>query len=90
MCAITVLLSLINLGSSIALSAILSLNSVATLVSYSVPIILLVIPKLAREHPRYGPLKLGRWGLPINLFAICFLLWGGLWGAISDYESDYV
>lgn len=74
-----IILSLINLGSSVALFALLSLNALAILFSYIPPIVFLLIRKLSGEHPRYGPFKLGRWGIPINLFAIAFLSWGTFW-----------
>jgi len=69
------LLSLLNLGSSVAFGAIISLPGLGLCISYLIPITLLTIRKLKGEHPRYGPFKLGRWGLPINCFAICFLIW---------------
>lgn len=76
---VSVILSLINLGSSVALFAIISLNAFANLVSYSIPITLLMIRKLLNEHPRYGPFKLGRWGIPVNMFGLCYLIWNAFW-----------
>lgn len=69
------LLSLLNLGSSVAFGAIISLPGLGLCISYLIPITLLTIRKLKGQHPRYGPFKLGRWGLPINLFAICICTW---------------
>lgn len=79
MCVVVLVLSLINLGSTVALSAIVSLNAFANLVSYTIPITLLLIRKLTGEHPRYGPFQLGRWGIPLNLFSIAFLVWNAFW-----------
>lgn len=78
-CGVVVVLSLINLGSTVALSAIISLNALAILFSYIPPIVLILIRKLSGEHPQYGPFHLGRWGIPINMFSLCFLVWGCFW-----------
>ena len=47
--------------------------------SYLVPITLILIRKLEGRHPAYGPWKLGRWGIPINLFAILYGLYVAIW-----------
>jgi len=36
------------------------------------PILFLLIRKLEGRHPVYGPFKLGKWGIPINLFALIY------------------
>ena len=74
-----VLLSLINIGSSIAFTALVSLPMVALSISYFIPILLLLLRKLSGKHPQYGPFKLGRWGVPINIAALCFLLFIIVW-----------
>jgi amino acid transporter len=73
------LISLINLGSSTAFFAILSLGTLALYISYIVPTTLILIRKLEGRHPAYGPFKLGRWGIPINLFAIVYALYVSIW-----------
>ncbi|KAF2747794.1 amino acid transporter [Sporormia fimetaria CBS 119925] len=77
----TIIVSLINIGSPTAVQTILSLSIVAAIVSYIPPIALLMIRKLKGEHPRYGPFKLGRWGLPVNLIALCFCVYGSFWAS---------
>ena len=71
-----VLLSLINIASSTALSAILALSTASLYVSYLIPIVLLVIKRFNRatdpEPLVFGPWTLGRWGMAINLYAIVF------------------
>ncbi|KAG4432887.1 hypothetical protein IFR05_011633 [Cadophora sp. M221] len=69
------LLSLINIGSSTAFNALISLPTIALYISYFIPIIFIVIRKLQNSHPRYGPFKLGHWGLPINLFSLVYILY---------------
>jgi amino acid transporter len=69
------LLGLINIGSSTAFNALISLPTIALYISYLIPILFLVIRKLQNRHPKYGPFKLGHWGLPINLFALVFIIY---------------
>jgi choline transport protein len=68
------LLNLINLGSTTAFFAILSLNTLALYISYIIPMVFLVMTKLRGDHIPYGPFRLGRWGLPINIFAIIYAI----------------
>ncbi|KAF2744451.1 amino acid transporter [Sporormia fimetaria CBS 119925] len=81
---VQIILSLIKLGSSVALTTILSISTVGLIASYIPPVGLLIIRKLKGEHPRYGPFKLGRWGLPCNLLAFCFCSYGTFWAAFPS------
>jgi choline transport protein len=36
--------------------------------------VFLVMTKFRGDHIPYGPFRLGRWGLPINLFAIIYAI----------------
>ena len=70
-----VLLSLINIGSSTALNALLALADISLYLSYLIPIILIVLKRLrpTDDDPiNFGPWTLGRWGLYVNLYAIVF------------------
>jgi choline transport protein len=71
-----VLLSLINIASTTALSAILALSTASLYISYLIPIILLVLKRLnVSSDPSpiiFGPWTLGRCGMAINLYAIIF------------------
>lgn len=70
---VVVLITLLNLIDTAAFMAVLSLSAVALYTSYAIPIILLAVKRV--YHPaeiRWGPFCLGRWGLPINLFAIVY------------------
>ena len=69
---VVVLLSLINIGSSTALNAILSLSTLGLYVSYLIPIGLLFLKRLRREHITFGPFALGQMGFWINAYAIIF------------------
>ena len=63
---------MINIGSSIALNAILSLSTLALYVSYIIPIALLLLKRVRKERINFGPFNLGRFGFCINLYAIVF------------------
>ncbi|KAF2772311.1 amino acid transporter-like protein [Teratosphaeria nubilosa] len=71
---ITSLLACINLGSTTALNAINSLGGVSILSSYFVTIACLVWRRLygAPLPPRRW--SLGKWGLPINILALCWII----------------
>ena len=70
---VTALLSLINIGSSVALNAILSLNCASLLSSYVICIGCLILKRLRGEPLPSRPWSLGRWGFYINIGAICWL-----------------
>jgi choline transport protein len=74
---VTVLLSLINIGSTTAFNAILSLSTLALYVSYLIPITLLTLKRLHHDthDMAWGPFHLGRWGLPINIFGIIYAVY---------------
>jgi choline transport protein len=85
---VIVLLSLINIGSSVALSAILSLSTIALYASYIIPITCLIFMRLrvkdkvydskageaeiSEERLVFGPWNLGRWGMLINIYGVCY------------------
>jgi amino acid transporter len=74
------LLAIVNIASSTAFNALISLPTLALYLSYFFPILFLFIRKLTRSMPiPYGPFKLGRWGIPINIGAICYLLFTMIW-----------
>ncbi|KAL3409181.1 amino acid permease [Aspergillus fumigatus] len=70
---ITVLLALINIGSTTAFNALLSLTTLGQYISYLIPVIFLLIKRLrAPQEIRWGSFRLGHWGVPINVFAIVY------------------
>lgn len=66
------LLCLINVGSSTALGAIISIGTAAIVISYTIPIILLIRKRLYHEHIPFGPWSLGRFGLAVNMYGAFF------------------
>ena len=71
---VTALLALINIGSSVALNAILSLNCASLLSSYIICISCLILKRLRGEALPGRPWSLGGWGLHINIGALCWLV----------------
>lgn len=73
------LLALVNIGSSVAFAALVSLPTIALYISYFIPILLLLLRKLAGKHPQYGPWKLGRWGVPIYTLSLIYIVYILIW-----------
>jgi choline transport protein len=71
-CFTVLLLSLVNIASTTALSAILALTTSSLFISYVIPVILMARKRIRKEHITFGPFTLGRWGLAINIYAIVF------------------
>ena len=71
---ITCLLSLINLGSSVAFNAIVSLTVGAIFSSYIISISCVALRKIRKEPLPHARWSLGRAGLPCNIIAVLFLL----------------
>lgn len=70
-CAIPqLLLGLIYIGNSTAFYGIISGVLVLYMLSYSICITLHIYAKLSRMPVEYGPWKLGRWSLPLNILAL--------------------
>ncbi|KAL8718575.1 MAG: hypothetical protein Q9225_004305 [Loekoesia sp. 1 TL-2023] len=69
-----IVIALINLGSSVALNAIVSLTISALLASYIVSIGCLLSKRLRGEPLPPSRFSLGRWGFGINIAALVFLI----------------
>ncbi|KAG4441644.1 hypothetical protein IFR05_002851 [Cadophora sp. M221] len=82
-CIITILLSLINIGSDVAFNAIISLNLTSLMITYVVSIGCVLYRRW--HHPEMLPRarwSLGKWGVPINLGAFlysCFMFFWCFW-----------
>ncbi|KAL8850881.1 MAG: hypothetical protein Q9221_004194 [Calogaya cf. arnoldii] len=68
-----IIIALINLGSSVALNAIVSLTISALISSYIVSIGCLVSKRLRGEPLPHSRFSLGKYGLAINIIALFFL-----------------
>jgi choline transport protein len=73
------LLMLINIASTSAIYAILSLNNLALYMSYLQIVTSFFIAKIRGEVTTWGPFTLGRFGYAINAFAMVFLVFIIIW-----------
>jgi choline transport protein len=72
--SITAIICLINIASSVAFNAIVSLTIAGLFSSYFIPIALITSKRLTSNDIRWGPWKLGaKMGFAINIFSMCFL-----------------
>ncbi|KAK4556127.1 hypothetical protein LTR86_006824 [Recurvomyces mirabilis] len=79
-CLIAFLLALIYIGSPVAFYAITALNTVALLQCYTFSIGCVLWRRIA--HPETLPtaaFSLGRFGVPVNAFAVIYSMWSLFW-----------
>lgn len=91
-CTITVLLSLINLGSPTAMYAITNVDTSAIMMTYMVSIACVLYRRLAHPEliPR-GRWSLGKWGVPVNVLGltyVTFTFFWSLWPWTTPYTAD--
>lgn len=70
--SIAMLLGLINIGSSTAFNALNSLALIGHYASYLLPITLVAMHRFGKRSIPWGPFKLGRFGLALNLLSIAY------------------
>lgn len=81
------LLGLLNIASTAAFTAILSLAVVGIYISYLLPVILMLYVRLRQPNKlQYGPWKLGRWGVPLNVVAILYTLFTSVIMLFPPYQ----
>ena len=79
-CLCTCLLALINIGSNVAFNAIISLNLVTLMLTYSTSIGCVLLRRI--RHPELLPnarWSLGRWGVPINIGGLVYATFAFFW-----------
>lgn len=87
--ALTCLVSLLNIGSTAAFNAIISLGAVALLSAYYLSISCLVWRRLKGEPLPLRRWSLGRYGLAINIASLLFLtpIWFfAFWPAVTPVD----
>jgi amino acid transporter len=70
---VTILLSLINIGSTVALLALTTLSRAALVSSYLVTISCVLLKRIRRQPLPRRRWSLGRYGMDINIIALSFL-----------------
>ncbi|KAF2261345.1 amino acid transporter [Lojkania enalia] len=68
------LLSLINIGSTVAFMQVISLGVAAMLTTYIISISCVALKRIRGEPLLPSKFNLGKWGLPINIIALIFLV----------------
>jgi amino acid transporter len=76
---VSVLISIVYIISSTAFNAIISLQALALNLSYVPPIFFVMLRKIRGNPPNYGPFKIGRFGIAVNLFALAYLAYVITW-----------
>ena len=79
-CIISCLLALINIGSSTAFNAIISLNTAALMFTYTMSITCVIYRKI--WHPNTLPHRrwdMGRWGLSVNIIGLLYCIFAMFW-----------
>jgi choline transport protein len=74
------LISLINIGSTVAFNAMLSLSTVALMATYVISIACVTARRFSTSTP-LPPARwsLGRAGLPVNCIALVYAVWAFFW-----------
>lgn len=70
--SVTILLSLVFLGSPVAFQALISFFALSLYMSYFITISMFLYHRIASKGVAYGPWHLGRFGIPINILALGF------------------
>jgi choline transport protein len=84
---IAVLLLLINIGSTAAFFAIVSLSTFSLYISYIIPLVFFTICKLRGEYIPYGPFKMHKTlGLAVNFLAICWAVFIAIFLPFPSYQ----
>lgn len=82
----TVILSLINIGSTVAFNAFLSLGSCASVGTYLISITCVTYKRIRKQPLPAARWNLGKAGLPINIIAIGYAAWAFFW---SFWPNEY-
>jgi choline transport protein len=82
----TLVLSLVNIGSTVAFNAILSLATSALMATYAMSISCITYRRLSVAPLPPARWSLGRAGLPINILGLIYACWSFFW---SFWPSVY-
>lgn len=82
----TCAVSLINIGSTAAFNALLSLSTVALMATYLVSITCVLLRRVRGQYLPPARWSLGKFGLPINACALVYSCWSFFW---SFWPNSY-
>jgi choline transport protein len=85
--AFLVLLGLLNIGSTTAFNAIVSLGAVALYISYLMPIALILHRRIVKpESLLHGPFRLGKWGIFLNAVSVVYTIYVSIFLLFPPYQ----
>jgi len=73
--ALVCILSLLNIASTAAFSAIMALSSLGLFISYFLAIASILSARFGKTPLRLGVWNMGRWGAAVNIFSLIYTLW---------------
>lgn len=83
---VIVLIQIINIGSTTALYAIVSISTIGLYISYVMPILFIFLAKMRGDQITYGPWKMSRvFGLATNFFAVIYGIFIIIWLPFPPY-----
>lgn len=78
-CVFSMALALINIGSTVAFNAMLSLSTVALMATYVITIGCITLKRIRGERLPHSRWSLGRYGLAVNVLALLYSCWSFFW-----------
>lgn len=83
---LVIILACLNIGSTAAFGAFISLSSISLFASYIIAIGCMVGARFSKEGVELGEWNMGRLGLPVNVFAIIYSLYVAVFLAFPSYR----
>ncbi|KAL1613221.1 hypothetical protein SLS60_001453 [Paraconiothyrium brasiliense] len=83
------ILALINIGSTTAFNAFISLPALGGYISYFIPILFIFMRRLSTKHPTpipWGPFRLGKLGPFVNFGAMVYILFVLCWLPLPSFR----
>ncbi|KAE8342761.1 hypothetical protein BDV24DRAFT_162292 [Aspergillus arachidicola] len=79
-CAFSIIMFLINIGSGVAMNALLSLATSPLMGTYIICIACVIVRRITKSPPLPASRwSLGRFGIPINILALVYASWAFFW-----------
>lgn len=85
-CAYTIVLSLINIGSTVAFNAVISLAASALMATYTLSVGCVTLKRFRKQQLPAARWSLGRYGLLVNCLALTYSCWSFFW---SFWPNSY-
>ncbi|PLB46250.1 amino acid permease [Aspergillus steynii IBT 23096] len=83
---IVMILACLNIPSSAAFGAFVALSSIGLFVSYFIAIGCMVLNRFRNDSVPLGNWNMGRWGLPVNIFALLYTAYVTVWLCFPSYR----